>query len=190
MADQMDILTAGQEPEKEIEGFDVVYLNPECIHFGHDGDNLTFTAEDGRFFPRVTLRRCFPLSNDDNYLIVRSPDTEDERGLEIGLISQFDRLDADSQAAVRHELKLHYFVPLIKKIVDIHEEFDFLYWKVITDRGYKEFITRSNVIVSVRQVSANRWLVIDINQSRYEINYEEIAADPHGKKLIDKWLTL
>jgi hypothetical protein len=74
--------------------------------------------------------------------------------------------------------------------VDIHEEFDFLYWKVITDRGYKEFITRSNVIVSVRQVSASRWLVIDINQSRYEINYEEIAADPHGKKLIDKWLTL
>jgi hypothetical protein len=84
---------------------------------------------------------------------------------------------------------LHYFVPSILRILTIREEFGFLYWDVETDRGPKEFVMRDSIIGSVRQVSPIRWLVIDINQTRYEVR-DINDLDEKSQELLRRYLLL
>ena len=171
------------------ETFETTLLDPKTIHFNHDGHNLTFTASDGTFFPRVTLRRSFPLSADDSYIVVRVPDTEPDRSHELGMIVDTRELDEASRIAVEHELRSFYLVPTIQCIHNIHDEFGFLYWSVDTDRGSKDFIMRDSIIGQVRQVGPGRWLIIDINQTRYEVhNFEQL--DEHSQYLLKRYLLL
>ena len=171
------------------ESFGIVFLNPQEVHFEHQGENLALTVADGEFYPRVSLRRCFPLSAEDTDILVRLPETENDLGSELGIIADVNELAAESRRAVRRELHLHYFVPNIMKILSIREEFGFLYWTVETDRGQKDFIMRDSVIGSVRQVSPGRWLVIDINQTRYEVRDFQ-ALDLPSQRLLQRYLLL
>jgi hypothetical protein len=171
------------------ESFEIKEIDAKSVRFAYDGENLTFTDEEGKFYPFVSLRRCFPLSATDTNVLVRVPDTDEIRGYEIGMTSNLEDLEPYSRDAVMRELKLYYFVPTIKKIEKIKDEFGFLYWKVQTDRGSKEFIIRDNITSSTRKVSDGRWLIIDINQTRYEVrNYEQL--DPTSQKLLSRYLLL
>ena len=84
---------------------------------------------------------------------------------------------------------MHYFVPVIRQIRKIKEEYGFQYWTVITDRGEKEFIVRDNIVSTSRQISPTRWLLIDINQARYELNDDE-ALDKRSRTLMTRYLLL
>lgn len=165
------------------ESFAVVYLDPHNVCFEYIAENLTLTMGDGTYYPRVTLRRCFPLSAKRTNIIVRAPGPDNQLEYEIGIIADLEQLRPDSQEAVLRELQLHYFVPTIQRILTIREEFGFLYWQVETDRGSKEFVMRDSVIGSVRQISPNRWLVIDINQTRYEVR-DITVLDSHSQELL------
>ncbi len=176
-------------PSQSHESFELVYLDPARVRFAYEGENLTFTDAGGTFYPRVTLRRCFPLSAKDRDILVHSPAEEIDRGQEIGIIADVEDLDPDSAQAVQRELRLHYFVPAIRQILNIREEFGFLYWSVDTDRGQKEFIMRDSPIGSVRKVSEGRWLVIDINQTRYEV-FDINVLDERSQELLRKFLLL
>ena len=175
-----------EEPEVS---FEAVYLDPTQVKFRYDGENLTLTLADGTYYPRVTLRRCFPFSTNGLYITVRTPDTEKDRGIEVGIINGIERLDPESNRALSGELKLHYFVPVIKKVYKVKEEYGFMYWTVLTDRGDKELIMRDNVISTTRQISPTRWLLIDINQARYEIN-DDGTLDDRSRILMIKHLLL
>jgi hypothetical protein len=171
------------------ESFESTFLDPMTIHFNHDGHNLTYTASDGTFYPRVTLRRSFPLSAGNTYIVVRIPDIEPDRSHELGLIIDSNELDDESRQAVEYELQSFYLVPTIELIHNIREEFGFLYWSVETDRGTKDFIMRDSIIGHVRQVGPGRWLIIDINQTRYEVrNFEQL--DEHSQVLLNRYLLL
>jgi hypothetical protein len=176
-------------PPNPVDSFAIIYLDPKVVCFAYQGENLTFTNADGTFYPRVTLRRCFPLSAKRANIIVRIPESEADQGFELGIIENLEELDPASQEAVLRELQLHYFVPSILNIHTIREEFGFLYWDVETDRGPKEFIMRDSIIGSVRQVSPTRWLVIDINQTRYEVR-DINDLDPKSQELLRKNLLL
>jgi hypothetical protein len=171
------------------ESFELVFLDPKTIRFDNQEDNLGFYDSDGNHYARVSLRRSFPLSAQNTYIMVRTPDLEHERGHELGMIKDINELDDASSQAVLLELKLHYLVPIIQRIHSIKEEFGFLYWSVETDRGDKEFVMRDSIISSTRQVSSQRWLVIDINQTRYEIR-DLTALDKHSQDLLVKYLLL
>jgi hypothetical protein len=171
------------------ESFDLVYFEPGSIRFAYDGQNLTMTDRDGAMYPRVTLRRCFPLSAKNTNILVKIPETEKEHDQELGMIADIQELDAQSLEAVLKELDLFYFVPAIRRIVKIREEFGFLYWSVETDRGEKEFVMRDSPIGSVRKVSEGRYLIIDINQTRYEVPDME-TLDLTSQNLIRRYLLL
>lgn len=171
------------------ESFETILLNPDKIDFTYQGENLTFTDHLGNHYPRVTLRRCFPLSSENTNIIVRLPEKEGENGLELGMISDVYDLDECSQEAVLRELRLHYVVPMIIRIKSIREEFGFLYWSTDTDRGEKDFIMRDSIIANTRQVSLGRWLIIDINQTRYEIHRIE-DLDEHSQNLLHRFLLI
>ncbi len=171
------------------ESFETYVFDPAQISFAYEGENLTFTDDEGRFYGRVSLRRCFPLSSDNTNVIVRVQEEDSEKTQELGMICDINELEECSLEAVLRELHLHYVVPLILRIDSIKEEFGFLYWSAETDRGHKDFILRDSVISSTRQVSNGRWLLIDINQTRYEVhNYD--ALDSQSQKLLSKYLLL
>ena len=173
----------------ELESFEINHLATSQLQFRYDGENLTFTDADGTFYPIVSLRRCFPLAAKDTHILVRVPDTEAERGREIGIMDRLGDLSAEARSAVERELSLFYFVPVIQRIVEIREEFGFLYWSVDTDRGHKDFIMRDSITSQVRKVSDGRWLIIDINQTRYEVS-DFTSLDAHSQKLLQRYLLL
>ena len=161
--------------EIKTESFEAHYLDPQVMQFAYEGQNLTLQLGED-CFPRVSLRRSFPLSARNTYVVVRVPDPEhDDRFQELGVIADCRQLDEASYRAVSQELDLFYLVPMIRVIHSIREEFGFLYWDVETDRGPKDFTIRDSLIGHVRQVGPGRWLIIDINQTRYEIrDYEQL----------------
>jgi hypothetical protein len=177
------------DPTPSHEAFELIYLDPRTVRFAYDGENLTFTDSDGTFYPRVTLRRGFPLSAKNTNLLVRLPDEEMDRGKELGILPDLQELNEASQAAVLRELALYYFVPAIRQILHIREEFGFLYWSVETDRGQKDFVMRDSPIGSVRRVSEGRYLIIDINQTRYEVPDLELL-DTQSQDLLRRYLLL
>jgi hypothetical protein len=171
------------------EVFDLVYLDARTVRFGYEGENLTMIDTDGTYYPRVTLRRCFPLSAQNTYIMVCTPGIEMEHGSELGMLKDVDELVGESHEAVLRELALHYFVPVVKRIHSIRDEFGFLYWSVETNRGPKEFIMRDSIISSTRRVSDGRWLLIDINQTRYEV-HEFQTLDKQSQDLLSRYLLL
>jgi hypothetical protein len=180
---------APEEIKEKEESFEPVYLESDKLTFRNENDRLSLTLADGTYYSRVTLRRCFPFSTTDVFVTVMTPSTELERSHEIGIVTGIDTMDATSREALNEELKLHYFVPHIQAIFKIKEEYGFQYWTALTDRGEKEFILRDNIVSSARQIGPNRWLLIDINQARYEIN-DDCTLDKHSQKLMAKYLLL
>ena len=177
-------------PPDVLDEFEPVYLEPGQLQFRYDGETLTLRVSDGAFYPRVTLRRCFPLSSQDEYVTVRGRDEEDaDKETEIGIIRDVSQLNPQSSVAVTRELRLHYLVPVIQRILEIREEFGFLHWKAETDRGPKDFTMRDSPISAVREVAAGRLLLIDINKARYEIR-DQGSLDSSSQELLKRHLLL
>jgi len=185
----MDTAHPSEGASQVPESFETKFIDPKTVLFHYDGHNLTFTASDGTHYPRVTLRRSFPLSADNTFIVVRVPEEEPDRSRELGVIIDCLELSEESRNAVEYELRSFYLVPTIQRIHSIREEFGFLYWSVDTDRGSKDFIMRDSIIGHVRQVGSGRWLIIDINQTRYEVhNFEQL--DEHSQSLLTRYLLL
>lgn len=165
---------------------EVEYMDPKEAHFQRRGDTLSMTFE-GEYYPRVELRRCFPLAESTRYLSVRDATTEDHE--EIGILHDWTELDEKDRQAVSTELHLFYFVPRIERIEDINKEFGFLYWEVETDKGELDFVMRDRVTHYARQVGKNRWMLIDVNKARYEIP-DLTALDKHSQRLVRRALRL
>jgi hypothetical protein len=184
--------------------YELVHLRPEQVHFQRRGDTLSLTLSEQagmtnsggdsqgvvpgiQHYPRVVLRCCFPVSEESLYLSVRDATTEEQE--EIGLIDDWTALAPSDREAVAAELGLLYFVPQIKQVLRVKEEFGFLYWTVETDKGPKEFIMRNSVVHYAREVGPEHWLLIDVNQARYEIP-DVSALDAHSQKLVRRFLYL
>jgi hypothetical protein len=177
------------EEEKPVvaKSFEVVHLNPDDLEFERNGDTLSLTMPDGRRFPRVVLRSCFPVSQHTLLLSVRDATAEEQ--VEIGIIDDWMKLKEGSLRAVTEEMTLHYFVPQIEKIVKVKKEFGFIYWSVETDKGAKDFVMRDSVVHYAREVARDRWLIIDVNQARYEIPNVELM-DARSRNLVHRFLYL
>ena len=62
-------------------------------------------------------------------------------------------------------------------------------WSVETDKGPRSFVMRNNVIQQAREVAPGRWLLIDVNQARYEIR-DLKALDRQSQKMVENVLSL
>lgn len=167
--------------------FELVTLAPDQVHFERQGDTLSLTLSDGTHYPRVVLRRCFPVSQEYNFISVRDASSEEQP--EIGIIEDWMQLAEEDRRAVAAELGLHYFVPKITRVHKIKDEFGFLYWTVETDKGPKEFVMRNSVVHYAREIGPNHWLIIDVNQARYEIP-DISKLDGHSQRLVRRYLCL
>ena len=53
----------------------------------------------------------------------------------MGLVEDIRQLQKDQQEMLREQIRLRYFMPVIKKIMEIKEELGYAYWHVDTSFG-------------------------------------------------------
>ena len=87
----------------------------------------------------VKAVRCFPWSYKDCYISLR-----DDKGQEISLIDNLDRLEQNSRQAIEKALGETDFLFHIQRIDAIETEFEIRNWKVLTQQGGYQFQTKLN----------------------------------------------
>lgn len=150
---------------------DLEFLDVKNARFRTTAGGLVSLSIGDNFIPKVDLHMAFPFSDPNRFISVREPE-----GDEIALIKDLNDLDPTSQQAIRDELSWRYYTPKIQRILSYKEEFGHTYWEVETDRGIHKFVTRGRD-QTVRSISEQRTLIIDVSGNRYEIaNLEKLDA--------------
>lgn len=137
-------------------------------------ENAVFTRTQGGFlslktgekeYERVGVYLTFPLTNPDEFISVREAD---EKAKEIGLVRALTDLQPEEQEMIREQVRLRYFMPVIRKVMDVKDEYGYAYWHVMTDFGACRFTTHMGGDAVVN-LSDARYQVTDIDGNRYEI---------------------
>jgi hypothetical protein len=140
------------------------YLDPKKIRLSRSPlGSPRLVIQDEVCYPRITVRRILPLSDPEHYI---SLGVDDE--LEIGMIVDPSKLDAETRKILHEELDKRYFTPIIQKIHGVKERFGVHEWQVETSRGKITFSVQG-LHQNVKQVPPARLLVTDVRGNRYDI---------------------
>lgn len=137
-------------------------------------ENAVFSRTEGGFlalklgekeYERVGVYLTFPLTNPDEFISIREAD---EKAREIGIIRSIEDLHKDTQEMIREQVRLRYFMPVIRKVMDVKDEYGYAYWHVMTDFGICRFTTHmgGDAVINLGEA---RYQVTDIDGNRYEI---------------------
>ena len=161
---------------------EVTYLDPDKARFFVDAfEDLNLELAGDQTYSRVRVKRAFPLTRDDSFIVV-----QDRKGKEIGSLARLDALDRDSRQAVEDELERAYFTPRIQRIAKVTVANRVPRWEVETDRGARAFEIYSSRR-DVRLLGDGRILVQDADGNRYEIpDYRRL--DPASQALVEEML--
>lgn len=132
-----------------------------------------------KHYDRIQVIRLFPFTDRDKFISIR---TVDERSKEIGIIKELKDVEKSTQKMLLKQLDLHYFTPLIEKIIDIKDEYGYAYFHVITDRGECRFSINMGGNAVVR-LSESRLLITDLDENRFEIRDVFKLTDKEQRKL-------
>ena len=161
---------------------EVTHLDPERVRFFVDAfEDLNLELAGDRTYSRVRVKRAFPLTRDDCFIVV-----QDREGKEIGSLARLDSLDPASRQAVKEELERAYFTPRIQRITRVTTAYRVPRWEVETDRGPRAFEIYSSRR-DVRLLGGGRVLVQDADGNRYEIpDYRRL--DPASRAQVEEML--
>jgi len=146
-----------------MQDFSIKILDPKRIRICRDDSRrlrLIFDNEEKLTIKKVV--RVFPLTRPWRYIILI-----DEKDKEIGLIRNIEDLDESSMKTLKDELERVYFIPKIKKIYQIKEEFGVLIWETETDKGPRRFEVTSRR--DVKKMGKRRIIVRDADGNLYDI---------------------
>lgn len=155
-------------------------------------DNAVFRRTEGGFlalktgdkeYDRVGVYLTFPLTKPEEFISIREAD---EKAKEIGLIQSLKELKQEEQDMIREQIRLRYFLPVIRKVLDVKDEYGYAYWHVQTDFGMCRFTTHmgGDAVVSLGEA---RYQVTDIDGNRYEIP-DFYALSVMEKKKLDLFI--
>lgn len=154
------------EMEKEAEEMAALhYLNKKNAEFSRTDGGFISLKYDGNEWDRVQVIRLFPFTEPDKFISIR---TVEERSKEIGVIEDMKDVSSDTKKMLEEQLNLHYFTPIIKKIMDIKDEYGYAYFHVLTDRGECRFTINMGGNAVVR-LTDTRLLITDLDENRFEI---------------------
>lgn len=188
-----DILGDGDDGDLILENERVsIDLTPENATFKRSGGNLIsldITNADGEpeSFERIIILRSFPVTNPNEFLSVREPDSKKQgRGKEIGMIRRITDFDDATVSLINEELDRRYFTPAILKIHSVKEKFGYLYFDVDTSSGNVTFVL-NNPFSNIRVLEDNRILINDVDGNVFEI-LDPSALDSASLKKIEIYL--
>ena len=151
---------AGQLADEVLE---TRWLTPEnAVFTSTSGGFVSLTYQEERY-ERVLFFRAFPFSAPNEYISVRR---EDENNREIGMIEGLNAFDELTQKMIEEQLSLRYFMPQIKKIHEIKEQYGYSYWHVSTNKGECRFTVDQN---GVAKLSETRLILSDVDGNRFEL---------------------
>lgn len=136
------------------------------------GDRLFYRAPDADGEVAVRAVWARPLSGRGGAVSLLSADKK----MEVAWIPSLDRLDADSRALVTAELDAGVVLPRITRVWETEPRFGHRYWRVDTDMGPTDFLSRSPE-TNVVWLSATHCLIRDVLGNEYEIP-DLSALDP------------
>ncbi|MDE6640290.1 MAG: DUF1854 domain-containing protein [Acetatifactor sp.] len=129
-----------------------------------EGGFLALKLED-KEYDRVGVYLTFPLTNPEEFISIRETD---EKAKEIGIIQNLKDMKTDVQDMIREQVRLRYFMPVIRKVMDVKDEYGYAYWHVMTDFGACRFTTHMGGD-AVINISGARYQITDIDGNRYEL---------------------
>ena len=148
-----------------------IALTPQNAVFKRsDGGLISLDLkETDEFFERIVIFRCFPITNPDEFLSVREPDSKKMgRGKEIGMIRYMKDFPQEQQQLFLEELDRRYFSPEITKITSVKDKFGYMYWEAETDAGSMTFIM-NNPFSNIRLLEDGRIFMHDIDGNSFHI---------------------
>ena len=149
-------------------------LTPQNSRFFRSKGNLislelTEEGKEPEFFERILILRSFPITNPDEFLSVRQPDSRKQgRGKEIGMIRRITDFDEATGRLFLEELDRRYFSPQLLKITSCKEKFGYSYWEAETTAGNVMFIL-NNPFSNIRVLEDGRIIINDIDGNSFEI---------------------
>lgn len=158
--------TTIRQMEEEVQEITALrYLTKENAVFEKTEGGFLSLEYDGQRWERIQAIRLFPFTEPDKFISIR---TVEERSREIGVIAGLKDVDKKTAKLLQEQLELHYFTPVIEKILDIKDEYGYAYFHVLTDRGECRFTINmgSN---AVARLSDSRLLITDLDENRFEI---------------------
>ena len=167
MPDLLDLHEFDEEAlKKESEELlEMRFLTCDNAVFERTAGGFLSLRTGGKEYSRVGVYLTFPLTAPEEFISVREAD---EKAREIGLIEKLSLLTGDQQEMIREQIRLHYFMPVITRILDIKDEYGHAYWHVMTTFGSCRFTTQMSAD-AVISLSDSRLQVTDIDGNRYEI---------------------
>ena len=147
-------------------------------------DDLNESAEreyKWRDVGRVFFHLAFPFEFTDKYISVSNKDGE-----EYGMIEDVGLFDSETVAVISEAVKRKYFMPTVRKINKIKEQFGFSHWSVETDIGNIDFTVRDTYKSMIR-LSDTRVIVCDADGGRYVIE-DVLALDRKSYRKIELYL--
>ncbi len=167
MPDLLDLQEFDEEALKREseEVLQMRFLTPENAEFRRmDGGFLSLKLED-KEYDRIGVYLTFPLTNPEEFISIRETD---EKAKEIGIIQSLKDMEKDVQEMIREQVRLRYFMPVIRKVMDVKDEYGYAYWHVMTDFGACRFTTHMGGD-AVINIGGARYQITDIDGNRYEL---------------------
>lgn len=172
--------TTISQMEKEVQEMTALhYLTKENAVFERTEGGFLSLRYNGQTWERIQVIRLFPFTEPDRFISIR---TVEERSHEIGVIESLKDVDKATREMILEQLNLHYFTPVIEKILDIKDEYGYAYFHVMTDRGECRFTINmgSN---AVARLSDSRLLITDLDENRFEIRDVFALTQKEQRKL-------
>jgi len=142
---------------------------------------------EAEYFERVVLMRCYPITNPDEFISVREPDSKKMgRGKEIGMIRRMSMFPQEVQDLINEELARRYFQPEITKIHSVKEKFGYTYWDAETTAGHITFIM-NNPFSNIRALEDGRIFIADIDGNSFTV-HDPAKLDPVSYRKLEVYL--
>ncbi|MCL2098842.1 MAG: DUF1854 domain-containing protein [Oscillospiraceae bacterium] len=166
-----------------------IALTPKNAEFRRSEGGLISLdlKETDEFFERIVIFRCFPITNPNEFLSVREPDSKKMgRGKEIGMIRYMSEFPKAQQDLFTEELDRRYFSPEITKIKSVKDKFGYMYWEAETDAGNMNFIL-TNPFSNIRMLEDGRVFIHDMDGNSFHIK-EPQKLDSNSLKKIEIYI--
>lgn len=141
---------------------------------------LMLIDAEGVRHENVHPRRAFPLTDPDHWISFR-----DERGQELVLVDNPERLPEQVRGILLDELERREFVPRTFNVHSIRSEPDALVWDVETDRGRTSF--RMEGEDHIHLLEGGRVLLTDVHGIRYLIA-DIRALDAGSRRKLERYV--
>jgi hypothetical protein len=141
---------------------------------------LRLTLKEGSVHEPVMAIRAFPIHDAEGSIALVGAD-----GHECAWIESIAALDADSQAALKEELKEREFMPEIQKIVSVSSFVAPSTWLLETDRGPCELTLKGEE--DIRRLGRTMLLILDTHGVHFMIR-NPLQLDRQSRKLLDRFL--